>query len=222
MFISSILQVTCLSDKNEVKILKIRHRNFVGIGNTLVHFKDFDSVLRPAVGRSHLTETPRADVISVTLQTYHLSTKCRKNTQLSQYVPYMICWNSHVRCCCACSNHWKVWGKPWKQIIRRSWYSNVMYTSKTSGRQPGWKNQGRFPPRLQELKCKSSVLSPTVHSCHCHLLPSDVCQRSSKAERAKLGSPVSVCHWPAVFASDPLKRDGRHLWRSGERSTARL
>lgn len=91
-----------------------------------------------------------------------------------------------------------------------SWYSNVMYTSETSGRQPGWKNQGRFP--LQELKCKSSILSPTVHSCHCHLPPSDVCQRSSKAERAKLGSPVSVCHWPAVFASDPPKRDGRHLY----------
>lgn len=118
----------------------------------------------------------------------------------------MICWNLHVR------TTERFGKKPWKHIIRRSWYSNVMYTSKTGGRQPGWKNQGRFPPRLQELKCKSSVLSPTVHSCHCHLLPSEVCQRSSKAERAKLGSPVSVCHWPAVFTSDPLKRDGRHLW----------
>lgn len=66
-----------MSDKNKGKILKIRQRNFFGIGN--VYFKDFDSALRPPVGRSHLTEIPCTDVISVILRTYHLGTKCMKN-----------------------------------------------------------------------------------------------------------------------------------------------
>lgn len=79
MFISSMLQVTCISDKNEVEILKIRQRNSVVISNVLVYFKDFYSILRLAVVTSHLTETPHADVSNATLPTYHLSTKRVKN-----------------------------------------------------------------------------------------------------------------------------------------------
>lgn len=96
---------------------------------------------------------------------------------------------------------------PWMEVIRgeekRSWSNYVMHTSTTSGRQPHCStNTGDLKPWLQEFKCKSSVLRPTVHSCHRHLLCSDVSQRSSKAERTKLDSPVSVCLWPVVVASD--------------------
>ena len=52
----------------------------------------------------------------------------------------------------------------------------------------------------------------SLHSCHCHLLGSDICQRCSKAKSVKLGSPVSVFHCSVVFAKDHLKTDGHHLW----------
>lgn len=70
------------------------------------------------------------------------------------------------------------------------------------------KKIGWISSNVGDLNCQTvaaEIHRHTVHSCHCHLLCSNVRQSGSKAKSAELGSPASVCHCPVVFAKDHVK-----------------